>query len=114
MRVRLDKIKVQDFKRIQSLEIDLKPMTALVGGNTSGKSSALQAAQLGVSILQASLRKIKSNGAPEFFTTVSNDAVLFRPTEHLLDLRKGEGATQNRGFSISYSGIDLDTNAEKN
>lgn len=51
MTVRIDKIIVSDFKRIESLEIDLQPVTALVGGNTSGKSSALQAAQLGVSIL---------------------------------------------------------------
>lgn len=113
LRVRLDKIEVEDFKRIQALEIDLKPMTALVGGNTSGKSSALQAAQLGVSILQASFRRIRSNGIPEFSTTVANDTVLFRPTEHLLDLRRGGAATQNSGFFVRYSGVDLDTNSEK-
>jgi len=113
MRIRLDKIEVRDFKRIEALEIDLKPMTALVGGNTSGKSSALQAAQLGVSILQASYRGLRKNGAPEFSTTVANDAVLFRPTEHLLDLRRGSAATQNNGFSVQYSGVDLDTNAVK-
>ena len=113
MRIRLDKIEVIDFKRIQTLEIELKPMTALVGGNTSGKSSALQAAQLGVSILQASYRGLRKNGTPEFSTTVANDAVLFRPTEHLLDLRRGGVATQNNGFSVQYSGVDPDTNAEK-
>ncbi|PVA08451.1 hypothetical protein DC366_19220 [Pelagivirga sediminicola] len=113
LRVRLDKIEVSDFKRIQTLEIELKPMTALVGGNTSGKSSALQAAQLGVSILQALFRGYRKNGTPEFSTTVANDVVLFRPTEHLLDLRRGGAATQNNGFSVQYSGVDLDTGAEK-
>ena len=88
-------------------------MTALVGGNTSGKSSALQAAQLGVSILQASFRRLRQNGTPEFSSTVANDAVLFRPTEHLLDLRRGGAATQNNGFSVQYSGVDLETNTEK-
>ena len=72
MRVRLDKVVINHFKRIESLEIDLQPVTALVGGNTSGKSSALQAAQLGVSILQAALRGIRSNGAPDFASTVAN------------------------------------------
>ncbi|MDX8443891.1 ATP-binding protein [Mesorhizobium australafricanum] len=113
MRIRLDQIVVSQFKRIDSLTIELKPVTALVGGNTSGKSSALQAAQLGVSILQAAFRGIRGNGNPDFAGTVSNDAVLFRPTEQLLDLRRGDRATQNLGYSISYRGVDLDTNTDK-
>jgi len=108
MRMRLDRIHVLDFKRIAELTLDLKPITALVGGNTSGKSSALQAAQLGVSILQAALKSSRKNGRPDFAATVANDAVLFRPTEHLLDLRRGEGATQKLGYTISYMGVDLD------
>lgn len=113
MRVRLDTIVINDFKRIESLEIDLKPVTALVGGNTSGKSSALQAAQLGVSILQAVFRGNRSKGTFDFAGTVANDAVLFRPTERLLDLRRGDSATQNLGYSITYRGVDLDTNTNK-
>ncbi|MDF3935127.1 AAA family ATPase [Pseudomonas citronellolis] len=113
MRVRLDKIIINNFKRIESLEIDLQPVTALVGGNTSGKSSALQAAQLGVSILQAAYRGTRSSGHPDFAGTVANDAVLFRPTERLLDLRRGDSATQNLSYSITYCGIDLDSGAEK-
>lgn len=113
MRIRLDKIIVQHFKRIESLEIELKPVTALVGGNTSGKSSALQAAQLGVSILQAAFRGTRGNGTQDFAGTVSNDAVLFRPTEQLLDLRRGDRATQNLGYSITYRGVDLDTDLDK-
>ena len=103
MQVRLDQITVRHFKRIEELTINLKPVTALIGRNTSGKSSALQAAQLGVSILQATLRRLHGDGTPDFAATVSNDAVLFRPTERLLDLRRGDPATQNLGFSITYS-----------
>lgn len=113
MRIRLDEIVVSDFKRIESLTIDLKPVTALVGGNTSGKSSALQAAQLGISILQAAFRGLRGNGTPDFAGTVSNDAVLFRPTERLLDLRRGDSATQNLGYAVTYRGVDVETNAAK-
>ncbi|WP_122745713.1 AAA family ATPase [Pseudomonas viridiflava] len=113
MTVRIDKIIVSDFKRIESLEIDLQPVTALVGGNTSGKSSALQAAQLGVSILQAAFRGFRPNGSPDFAGTVANDAVLFRPTELLLDLRRGGSATQNLGYSVTYCGFDPATEANK-
>ena len=113
MQIRLDQITVRQFKRIEALTIDLKPVTALVGGNTSGKSSALQAAQLGVSILQAALRGLRGDGTPDFAGTVSNDAVLFRPTEYLLDMRRGDAATQKLGYSITYSGVDLDTGIAK-
>lgn len=113
MQVRLDRIVIKDFKRIESLEIDLQPLTALIGGNTSGKSSALQAAQLGVSILQAAFRGYRSNNRPEFAGTVANDEVLFRPTEQLLDLRRGGRATQNLGYSITYQGVDTTTQINK-
>lgn len=109
MRVRLFRIVIADFKRIAELTVDLSPITALVGGNTSGKSSALQAAQLGISVLQAAFRQIRANGTAEFAGTVANDAILFRPTEHLLDLRRGGPSTQKLGYSISYTGKDLDT-----
>lgn len=113
MKFRLDKITVNNFKRIETLDIDLQHITALVGGNTSGKSSALQAAQLGVSVLQAAFRGRKPNGTFDFVGTVANDSVVFRPTDRLLDLRRGVPATQSLSFSIAYSGIDLDTNTNK-
>lgn len=113
MRAKLERIQVNEFKRIGALTIDLKPITALVGGNTSGKSSALQAAQLGVSVLQAAHRGTKASGLPDFVGTIANDAVLFRPTENLLDLRRGRSATQKLGYEIIYTATDLDTNARK-
>lgn len=113
MRIQLDKIIINDFKRIEQIHIDLQPVTALIGGNASGKSSVLQAAQLGISILQAALRGFNSNGSPDFAGTVANDAVLFRPTEKLLSLKRGGGATQKLGYSITYQGKDLDTETNK-
>jgi predicted ATPase len=112
MAITLTKITIKNFKRIETLNLDLRSITALIGGNTSGKSSALQAAQLGISVLQAALRERKKNKFI-FFATVANDAVLFRPTQHLLDLRRGGPATQNDGYEISYEGLDEDTKATK-
>lgn len=113
MSIQIDKVVVNQFKRINSLTIPLTPITALVGGNTSGKSSALQAVQLGVSILQAALREVRPDGSAEFASTVSNEAVLFRPTEHLLALKRGGMATQSAGYSITYHGTDTETRESK-
>jgi hypothetical protein len=93
--------------------IELKPITALVGGNTSGTSSALQAAQLCTSVLQASLVKPKGKSKrPLFLTTLSEDDVSFKPTGNLLDLRRGNPATQTAGFIIGFDCLRVDKNAQ--
>lgn len=107
MTKQVQKITIEDFKRIQKLEINLASITALVGGNTSGKSSALQAAQLFVSLLQASFNGFKRNGVPEFAGSLAMEDVTYRPTESLLDLRFGGNATQNSGFMIGIDCTDL-------
>jgi len=103
--ITLVRIEIEDFKRIRKLSIRLSPITAIVGGNTSGKSSALQAAQLGISIIQAITKPDPMTGADPFLKSVPNDAVLYRPTENLLDLRRGAAASQKKGYSISYFGV---------
>ena len=40
----LKKLKIIDFKKIRSVELDLADVTILVGANGSGKSSIIQAA----------------------------------------------------------------------
>ena len=108
MPIQLDQITIWDFKRIEMLKLALQPVTALVGGNTSGKSSALQAAQLGVSVLQAAFRP-NPDGSSYFVKTVANDDVLFRPTSNLLELRRGATCTQNLGYAVQYDATDLET-----
>lgn len=101
----ITKISISEFKRIASLEIEVSPITALVGGNTSGKSSVLQAAQLTISLLRAAFRGRNRAGVPNFLGSVSDDEVAFRPTEKLLDLRRGRSATQTKGFEIGLQGF---------
>ncbi len=110
-KIRVDTINIAEFKRLSSLTIDLKPITALVGGNTSGKSSALMATQLFVSILQASYELI-GKGGHRFKTTISNDDVAFKPTGNLLDLRHGAPATQINGFKIGIQCVQISDNDE--
>lgn len=50
----IESIEVRNFKRIAKASIDLTPVTILVGGNNSGKSSFLQAIHTAVSCAQES------------------------------------------------------------
>ena len=48
-------VRIQNFKRIADTRIELAPVTYLVGGNNSGKSSVLQALHTAVSCAQTSV-----------------------------------------------------------
>lgn len=52
---RVDSVRIQNFKKIADAHIELGPITYLVGGNNSGKSSVLQALHTAVSCAQASV-----------------------------------------------------------
>lgn len=107
-------IAIKDFKRIANLTLDLAPITALVGGNTSGKSSVLQAIQLSTSLLQAAHRPRPRSHA-NIAGSVSDEQVSFRPTHNIVDLRRGRPATEREGFDITLSGNMLidDNRVEK-
>ncbi|AGI67616.1 hypothetical protein OAN307_c19680 [Octadecabacter antarcticus 307] len=102
-------VTIKDFKRIVDLTLDLAPITALVGGNTSGKSSVLQAIQLGTSLLQAAHRS-RPRSKAKIVGSVSDEQVSFRPTHNIVDLRRGRPATERVGFDITLSGNMLINN----
>lgn len=54
-RPQISAIRIQNFKKIRDTRIELGPITYLVGGNNSGKSSVLQAIHTAVSCAQASV-----------------------------------------------------------
>ena len=47
------KIKINKFKQLNDIVMDVGEVTLLIGGNNAGKSSILQAIQFGVSVAQA-------------------------------------------------------------
>lgn len=56
------KIRIQKFKQLEDIEIELGSITLLVGGNNAGKSSILQSIQFGVSIAQVTTLQEKLGG----------------------------------------------------
>lgn len=112
-RVEINKITIKNFKRIEHLSLDVQPITALVGGNTSGKSSVLQAAQLCVSLLRSAYRGHNRKLEPQFVGSVSDDDVVFHPTQKILDLRHGGAATERKGFEIGFECLVTDDEKSK-
>jgi AAA15 family ATPase/GTPase len=75
--VQLTHLKINDFKRVKSVEIDLADVNILVGGNSSGKSSIIQAIHLACCVMRQakSVEKTKTS-------TISIDELDYLPSNN--------------------------------
>ncbi len=77
----ISRIRLEYFKRVSDVSIDLSPINILVGGNNSGKSSVLEGLHFFVvAAIAARLANTK---------TFTQDSLLFCPTKKFVDLRHG-------------------------
>ena len=53
----LTKVRISNFKRIKEAELEIGPVTYIVGGNNSGKSSAIQAIHTAVTAAQVGRKR---------------------------------------------------------
>ncbi|GAB3056231.1 AAA family ATPase [Stenotrophomonas tumulicola] len=72
-------VKVQFFRRLRLADVILRGLNLVVGGNSSGKSSLLQAIHFGVSV--ATARRVTEK------ETFSQDALLYCPSNDFTELR---------------------------
>ena len=72
----LIKLKVEGFKKIQSIELDLSDVNILVGANGSGKSSVIQSTHLGCCLIRQADRV-----DPSRTNTVSIEELDYLPTD---------------------------------
>lgn len=70
------KVKVEEFKRIGSAELNLADLNILVGANGSGKSSILQAIHLGCCVIR------QAGWVGDSSSTVGIDQLDYLPTNH--------------------------------
>ena len=92
----IQSISIERFKRLTEIDIDLKPITMVIGGNNSGKSSLLQAIHFAVTTIQST----KMLGT----STLAPDQLIFKPTNDPTLLHNGTSMTQRSGprFRFSY------------
>lgn len=91
----ISSITVERFKRIQKIDVDLKNITLLVGGNNSGKSSLLQGIHFSITTIQ-STRMIGT-------ATLAPDQIIFKPTNDPMLLHHGGPMTQRSGLKFEFT-----------
>jgi putative ATP-dependent endonuclease of OLD family len=69
MNILIDKVRIKNFRSLKNVEVNLQPMTLLVGANNSGKTTFLQALNIALGVNKKQLTKddlfINKNGETE-------------------------------------------------
>lgn len=88
--MRLTKLILEKFKKVDKVEIDLHSLNVLVGGNNAGKSSVLQGIHFSV------IAAISSREAGK--DTYTQDSLLYCPARNFEELRHGAGYLNQSQF----------------
>jgi predicted ATPase len=109
--MQISAIKIEKFKRIQSVEVALADVTILIGGNNSGKSSLLQGIHLAITTLQ-SARSASNKSQPA--STLGVDQFLYKPSNQPIRLHYKTDMTSKSGpeFAFTYKDGPMDTPAD--
>lgn len=91
----IKRIRVERFKNIKDISIDLKPINIIVGSNNSGKSSLLQGIQFGVSVAQTTTTQYTYWNSNKLSTSVSPNQLIYTPINDIYAL--GYGGTLREG-----------------
>ena len=57
MNILIDKVRVKNFRSLKDVEVNLQPITLLVGANNSGKTTFLQALNIALGVNKRQLTK---------------------------------------------------------
>jgi predicted ATPase len=98
----LKAIKISNLKRSKIVEINTPPLTVIIGGNNSGKSSLIQGVHFAIAVLQATKSSAESGKS---MSTLGYDQFIYKPTGDLTGLYHGGPMTSKLGpdFEFSFS-----------
>lgn len=107
------KIRIQKFKQLDNIEIELVNITLLVGGNNAGKSSILQAIQFGVSIAQVTTLQEKNRWTQNRLpTSIGQNELVYLPIKEISFLAQHGKLKENKNDAIKVSYEDDNNNCE--
>lgn len=111
MNISVSSVRIQRFKNLSDVHLDLTPVNVLVGANNSGKSSVLQAIQFVISAAQCigrSSLKANQKEPGKYAATVAPNDLYYSPVDEVMWLSTGAQLTQNED-----GGILLELNIEE-
>lgn len=97
------KITVERFKSVTRVELPIAPLTLLVGGNNSGKSSLLQAIQFAVSAAQTTSTQFAYWNENKLSTSVSPADLFYSPLRDVYALAPNGRLKENPNEAIRVS-----------
>lgn len=100
MTLQVKTIRVQRFKNIKDISLDLDATTILVGANNSGKSAVLQSIQFVTSAAQCVGPDGLQAGNPTRSATISPTDLYYSPVDEVMTLAHGSPLTQNLNQAI--------------
>lgn len=108
----IEKIIINNFKNIKTLELSLENVNVLVGANNAGKSSILQAIQFAVSVAQTtSLENSRWKRNPDMLpTSLTPDQLIYTPVKDVYKLGNGGRLKIERADGIQIEFLEKETN----
>lgn len=101
--MQVESVRIRKFKAIDELDLPLKRINVLAGGNNAGKSCALQAIHVAVALAQSAKAEGAGNFAPE--------KLRYIPTDLFLDLKHRDRLSE-QGLPISIE-FTIDQNGSR-
>ncbi|WP_171941165.1 ATP-dependent nuclease [Herbaspirillum rubrisubalbicans] len=106
------RVKIERFKSLDNVELDLSGITLLVGGNNAGKSSVLQAIQFGASVAQTSAMQGGNWREDRVATSIGQSDLVYSPIKDVLSLGRNGRLREPQGEAINITYIDGQTEAK--
>ena len=104
----IKQIKIERFKSLESVTLDLERINVLVGANNAGKSSVLQALQFATSVAQTAKLFSQSSKLWKddvWATSVSPDQLIYSPVKDPYSLARGGMLKEDidQGILVSFT-----------
>jgi predicted ATPase len=96
----LTKIRINRFKNLEEVTLELNKLNVLIGSNNSGKSSILQAVQFSVSAAQTSAIYGKSWQKGVFSTSVLQEQLIYAPLRDTYSLAYKQQLSEKKDNAI--------------
>src|SRR6218665_3010056 len=101
--MKLQNIKIDRFKRLESIDFDVSGVNILVGGNNSGKSTIIQAVHFAFTLFQSLTISNKWPAKEKASLTISPNELIYIPSEDPYSLGHGGRLLEDADKAITIT-----------